>query len=97
MLYDVLNLVTIDAQIAPYAASETELLSKHLDKVKKGHLLLFHRGYPSFWLLFMLQAKGIEFYVRLKKHWWLKVKEFSERAKRKELYASYSLRKIEGS
>jgi len=78
MLYDVLNQVTIDAQIAPYSESEGDLLSKHMDKIKKGDLLLLDRGYPCFWLLFMLKARGIEFCVRLKDNWWLKVKEFVE-------------------
>ena len=78
MLYDVLNQVTIDAQIAPYASSERDLLSVHLDKVKAGDLLLLDRGYPCFWLLFMLKARGIEFCVRLKENWWLKVKDFTE-------------------
>ena len=78
MLYDVLNQITIDAQIAPYSESEGDLLSKHLDKIKKGDLLLLDRGYPCFWLLFMLKARGIEFCVRLKDNWWLKVKEFAE-------------------
>ena len=78
MLYDVLNHVTIDAEIAPYASSERDLLSLHLDKVKAGDLLLLDRGYPCFWLLFMLKAKGIEFCVRLKDNWWLKVKDFTE-------------------
>jgi hypothetical protein len=76
MLYDVLNQVTIDAQIAPYSESEGDLLSKHMDKIKQGDLLLLDRGYPCFWLLFMLKARGIEFCVRLKDNWWLKVKEF---------------------
>lgn len=78
MLYDVLNQITIDAQLAPYASSERDLLMQHLDKVKKGDLLLLDRGYPCFWLLFLLQAKGIEFCVRLKEDWWLKVKEFTD-------------------
>jgi hypothetical protein len=78
MLYDVLNLVTIDAEIAPYSSSEGDLLSKHLDKIKAGDLLLLDRGYPCFWLLFMLKARGIEFCVRLKDNWWLKVKDFTE-------------------
>ncbi len=78
MLYDVLNQITIDAQIAPYSESEGDLLSKHLDKIKEGDLLLLDRGYPCFWLLFMLKARGIEFCVRLKDNWWLKVKEFAE-------------------
>jgi len=80
MLYDVLNQVTIDAQIAPYASSESSLLVNHLDKVQKGDLLLLDRGYPSFWLLFLLKAKGAEFCVRLKDDWWLKVKDFAESA-----------------
>lgn len=76
MLYDVLNHVTIDAQIAPYASSEKDLFLKHLEFVKKGDLLLLDRGYPCFWLLFLLMAKGIEFCVRLKDDWWLEVQDF---------------------
>ena len=78
LLYDALNLITIDSQIAPYAASERDLLMEHLDHVKPGDLLLLDRGYPSFWLLFLLKAKGIEFCVRLKEDWWLKVKDFTQ-------------------
>jgi hypothetical protein len=33
-------------------------------------------GYPSFRLLFTLKAGGMEFCVRLKEDWWLKVKDF---------------------
>jgi hypothetical protein len=76
MLYDALNHLTIDAEIAPYASSERDLLMRHLSKVKKGDILLLDRGYPCFWLLFLLKAKGIEFCVRLKDNWWLEVKEF---------------------
>ena len=77
MLYDVFNLVTLDAQIAPYNASEQSLLLQHLDKTRAGDLLLLDRGYPSFWLLFLLKARGLEFCVRLKDDWWLKVREFN--------------------
>lgn len=66
LLYDCLNLLTLDAQIAPYASSERELLYKHLDKVRKGDLLLLDRGYPSIALLFLLIARGNEFCVRTK-------------------------------
>lgn len=78
LLYDVFNHLTLDAQLAPYAHSERDLLMQHLNRVKKGDLLLLDRGYPSFWLLFLLKAKGIEFCVRLKDNWWLKVKDFTE-------------------
>ena len=33
---------------------------------------------PVFGCLFLLKAKGIEFCVRLKDNWWLKVKDFTE-------------------
>lgn len=78
LLYDPLNLLTIDSQIAPYASSERDLLMKHLDKVNAGDMLLLDRGYPCFWLLFMLKARGVEFCVRLKDNWWLKVKDFTD-------------------
>jgi hypothetical protein len=78
MLYDVFNHVTLDAAIAPYTTSEPTLLMGHLDKMSAGDLLLLDRGYPSFWLLFLLKARGIEFCVRLKENWWLQVKKFSE-------------------
>lgn len=76
MLYDVLNHLTIDAELAPYSASERDLFMMHLDKINKGDMLLLDRGYPCFWLLFLLKAKGIEFCVRLKDDWWLQVKDF---------------------
>jgi len=91
-LYDVLNQITIDAQIAPYSESEVDLLSEHMDKIKQGDLLLLDRGYPCFWLLFMLKARGIEFCVRLKDNWWLKVKEFVKSGE-KERIVTFSLPK----
>ena len=78
ILYDVSNHISLDDEIAPYSSSELHLLTKHLDKVEKGDLLLLDKGYPCFWLLFLLKAKGIEFCVRLKDNWWLKVKDFTQ-------------------
>ena len=92
MLYDVLNQVTIDAQIAPYVSSELDLLMQHFDKLKTGDLLLLDRGYPCFWLLFLLKAKKIEFCVRLKDDWWLKVKDFTD-SNEKERIVTFSLPK----
>lgn len=85
LLYDVLNQITIDSQIAPYASSERDLLMQHLDQIKSGDLLLLDRGYPSFWLLFLLKAKGIEFCVRLKEDWWLQVKDFTESSEKERI------------
>lgn len=85
VLYDVLNQICIDGQLAPYSSSERDLLLQHLDKVKAGDMLLLDRGYPCFWLLFLLKAKGIEFCVRLKEDWWLKVKEFAESGEKERI------------
>jgi hypothetical protein len=83
-LYDPINMLTLDAQLAPYASSESELLYKHLEKVNPGDLLLLDRGYPSFGLIFLLTAKGIQFCMRMKENWWLAVKEFSESNKEED-------------
>jgi len=92
LLYDPLNLLTIDSQIAPYASSERDLLMKHLEKINAGDMLLLDRGYPCFWLLFMLKARGIEFCVRLKDNWWLKVKDFTD-SNDKERIVTFTLPK----
>lgn len=76
MLYDVLNLITIDASIGKYSDSEGDHLLGHLERTQKADLLLLDRGYPSFWLLFLLKAKGLEFCVRLKGNWWNVVNAF---------------------
>lgn len=94
MLYHVLNQITIDAQLAPYASSERDLLMQHLDKINPGDLLLLDRGYPCFWLLFLLKAKGVEFCVRLKEDRWLKVKKFTESSENDQL-VSFSLSNTE--
>jgi len=78
MLYDVLNLVTLDAQLAPFDFSERDLLNRHVPFLKKGDLLLLDRGYPSIALFYLLRYLGVDFCVRMKEDWWLTVKEFSE-------------------
>jgi hypothetical protein len=92
LLYDPLNQITLDGQLAPYASSERDLLMQHLDKVNPGDLLLLDRGYPCFWLLFLMKAKGIEFCVRLKDNWWLKVKDFTD-SDEKERIVTFTLPK----
>lgn len=78
MLYDVLNLVTIDAQLAPYSSSEMKLLNQHIPSLRKGDMLLLDRGYPTIALFYLLLALGVDFCVRMKGNWWLAVKEFAE-------------------
>lgn len=84
MLYDVLNQITIDAQLGAYSSgqskssSEKALLDQHLEKLKSGDLLLLDRGYPSKILFYTLKAQGIEFCVRMKAGWWKEVRSFRD-------------------
>jgi hypothetical protein len=84
LLYDVLNQVTLDAQIGPYKnsskkkAGESALLKDHLPKMKNGDLVLFDRGYPSKLLFFKLIAQGVDFCMRMKGSWWKEVRAFRE-------------------
>lgn len=92
MLYDVLNLVTLDAQLAPYDTGERDLLGRHLPFLKKSDLLLLDRGYPSIALFYLLQSMGVDFCVRMKENWWLAVKEFAESGD-KERWVEFTLPK----
>lgn len=78
IMYDTLNLVPIDGQIASYKSCERDLLVEHLQYTQKGDLLLLDRGYPSIWLFFLLKAKGLEFCVRMSEYWWLEVDNFNK-------------------
>lgn len=78
VLYDVLNQITLDSSIGKYTESERDHLIDHLDRTQKGDLLLLDRGYPCFWLLFLLKAKELEFCVRLKGDWWKVVNDFNQ-------------------
>jgi len=79
LLYDVLNFTTLDGQIGSYNTSERQLLKQHLDKIKPGtDLLLLDRGYPSYGLLFELQARGIQYCIRLTDDWWLEARKLCE-------------------
>lgn len=76
MLYDVLNLLTLDIQLGRYEISERELALQHLKSVQPGKdLILLDRGYPSLSLMFELQAQGIDYCMRMQENWWLEVRE----------------------
>jgi len=78
VFYDVLNLLAVDSQIAPYASSERDLLYKHLEFAREEDLILLDRGYPSMALFFLLLAKNLHFCVRMKDNWWLEVDKFNK-------------------
>lgn len=77
MLYDVLNLTTLDGQMGGYHISEREMVYRHLKAYKElpGDLVLFDRGYPSLSLMYDLQAAEVHYCIRMREDWWLEVRK----------------------
>lgn len=76
ILYDVLNLTVLDAQIGQYDVSERQMATKHLACAEAGkYLILFDRGYPSLGLMFEMQSQGIDYLIRMRDDWWLEVRK----------------------
>jgi Transposase DDE domain len=75
LIYDVLNLVTINGQLSKYDDHETGMLKTQLDAVefKENDLLLLDRGYPSIGLMYELNSRKLGFCMRLKDNWWTEV------------------------
>ena len=71
-LYDVLNNVIVDAQIAPLRSGERKLALMHLATLCKRpsfdkECVIFDRGYASFEIIEILKKHGISFVMRVKK------------------------------
>jgi hypothetical protein len=66
LLYDPLNLLTLDSRIGSWSQSEQSLLFKHTDRLQGGDLLFADRGYPSVYLFYLFRSKGVEFCFRMK-------------------------------
>ena len=90
LLYDPLNLLTVDSQIGGWNESEQNLLLQHVDKLQVGDLLLADRGYPSIYLFYLLVSRGVDFCFRMKEDWWLPVRSFVESGQ-KEMIIELSL------
>lgn len=69
-LYEKLN-----TQFAQYTKSEKEKFYKYLEKANSGDLILFDQLYPRIALIFLLNAIGIDFCLRIKKGLWANLKE----------------------
>jgi Transposase DDE domain len=95
VLYDVLNCVTLDAQIDKYATSEAQLCGSHLEHLKEGDLCLFDRYYASFKLMWELQERKVAFCFRMKDNWFKEVEQFQkEDTKDKEVTFFYKKQPI---
>lgn len=65
MLIDVLARTPLDATITKCNSSERDEFVNLLDRVLPGDIVILDRGYPSYELICQLQAKGIDFVMRV--------------------------------
>jgi hypothetical protein len=66
VMYDVLNSIAIKGFLHPYTVSEEEVIPQCLYELELGNkLLLFDRGYPSYWLMYLLIQKQSKFVMRV--------------------------------
>jgi hypothetical protein len=75
-LFDVLNEVTINAQIAPKKFGERRLAFRHLAFCGVDDLVLLDRGYPAFWLFAAIRHRHAHFCARLDGTQWDVAKAF---------------------
>lgn len=80
-----LNLITIDAVIAPNHQGERELAAGHLAYVMPGDLLLIDRGYPAFWFFRLILDMNADFCARLPARLWKDARVFLNSGKSQEI------------
>ena len=80
VLYDSLNCLIIKGLLHPYKVSEEDVVLTLLEDLPQNNVvLLFDRGYPSFWLIFMLMhhKQTPYFVMRVQKNFNKVVKDFA--------------------
>jgi len=85
VLYDVLNNFVLDATLSPISIGERELALPHLGYCKKGDLIIYDRGYPSFDFIFEHHQKGLEYLMRVKTDFSSVTKSFFKSGKASEI------------
>ncbi|MEO5783003.1 MAG: IS4 family transposase [Ginsengibacter sp.] len=77
-MYDVLNGITLKAELMPFNNSERYMSYKWVDAMHDDAITLFDRGYPAYTLFFLMQNSETPkpFVMRCKKHFTHAVKKF---------------------
>lgn len=63
--YDVLNEIIIDTQLETIQINEMNQAVRHLQKLSKGDLIVFDRGYAATWFYYMIKFKKLDFVNRI--------------------------------
>lgn len=85
VLYDVLNHYVIDGILSPLKIGENALAIQHLDLARKGDLIIYDRGYPSFRLVYEHYRKELDFLIRVKKEFNNATLSFYQSGKKSEI------------
>jgi hypothetical protein len=75
--YDLLNELTVDAQLSTYNDNEHNLAWQHAALFKTDDLVLYDRNYASFWMFALLLNKRSHFCARLKTGSWKVAKQLA--------------------
>ena len=76
VMYDVLNKLIIKTTLLSYLITERSAVMEQLEYAPENSLLIFDRGYPCFWLFYMLLQKHHKFVMRIRLDYGNVVKEF---------------------
>lgn len=78
-MYDVLNGITLKAQLMPFDGSERLISYNWVDAIPHNSITLFDRGFPAYTLFFLMQYSEQEklFVMRCKKEFTNAVKKFA--------------------
>jgi hypothetical protein len=82
ILFDVMNKLTLDVALGKGRASERELALSHRGQWRKGDLIIYDRGYPSFEFIYEHIKAGVDCLIRAKTVHSNLVKEFLTSGKR---------------
>ncbi len=85
VFYDVLNHQVIDSTIQPNNTSEKKCAAEHLLHSNENDLIIYDRGYPSFWLYALHTKLKRTFCMRAKTNQCLMVKAFINSNKKQSL------------
>jgi hypothetical protein len=77
-LFDLLNNLSVDAEIGPHAVGEREMAGAHLAHAGPGDLMLCDRGYPARHLFAMIRNAGADFCARMPLDTWEAVRRFAK-------------------
>ena len=85
VFYDVLNKIVIDSGIHPRLTSERQCAEDHLQFSTENDLVIFDRGYVSFWLYAYLLKQNISFCIRAKTKQSLLIRNFVSSGKKEAI------------